>query len=115
MTKELFKLLVAEFQKLGINPTKWLGTRTNVKRIAKNTLAKTPINEFAIQREFEEKGVERILKLFEEEGRYLAQLNDMEGTQLLANLKVANKIVNPAPKPEAGIFFPEGRQEIHTR
>ena len=29
-------------------------------------------------------GVERILKLFEEEGRYLAQLNDMEATQLLA-------------------------------
>ena len=50
MKKELFKLLVAEFEKLGVNPTKWLGTRTNVKRIAKNTLAKTPINEFAIQR-----------------------------------------------------------------
>ena len=82
MRKEIFKLIVAEFEKLGINPTKWLGTRTNVKRIGKQNLAKTPINEFAIQREFEEKGVERILKLFEEEGRYLAQLNDMEATQL---------------------------------
>ena len=103
MKKELFKLLVAEFEKLGINPTKWLGTRTNVKRIGERNLSATPINEFAIKTEFEEKGVERILKLFEEEGRYLAQLNDMEATQLLANLKVANKIVNPIPKPEAGI------------
>ena len=67
MKKELFKLLVAEFEKLGINPTKWLGTRTNVKRIGKQNLSKTPINEFAIEREFEEKGVDRLLKLFEEE------------------------------------------------
>ena len=104
MKKELFKLIVAEFEKLGINPTKWLGTRTNVKRITKNTLAKTPINEFAFQREFESKGVDRILKLFEEEGRYLTQLNDVEATQLLNNLKTANKIINPPPKPEAGIY-----------
>ena len=104
MKKEIFKLIVAEFEKLGINPTKWLGTRTNVKRIGKTNLSATPINKFAIQREFDDKGVERILKLFEEEGRYLAQLNDMEATQLLANLKTTNKIVNPAPKPEAGIY-----------
>ena len=104
MKKELFKLLVAEFKKLGINPTKWLGTRTNVKRITKNTLAKTPINEFAIQREFDNQGVERILKLFEEEGRYLAQLNDSEANQLLNNLKATNKIVNPPPKPEADVY-----------
>ena len=105
MTKELFQLLMAEFKKLGINPTKWLGTRTNVKRIAKNTLAKTPINEFAIQKEFENKGVERIRKLFEEEGRYLAQLTDAEGNQLLNNLKTANKVVNPPAKPEADVHM----------
>ena len=104
MTKELFKLLVAEFQKLGINPTKWLGTRTNVQRIGKTNLSATPVNKFAIQREFDNKGVTRILKLFDEEARYLAQLTDMEGTQLLANLKTVNKIANPAPKPEAGIY-----------
>ena len=104
MKKELFKLLLAEFEKLGVNPTQWFGTRTNVKRIGKTNLSATPINEFAIKTEFEEKGVERILKLFEEEGRYLAQLNDMEATQLLANLKTTNKIVNPPPKPEAGIY-----------
>ena len=104
MRKEIFKLIVAEFEKLGINPTKWLGTRTNVKRMGKQNLAQTPINEFAIQREFDEKGVERILKLFEEEGRYLAQLNDVEANQLLANIKIVNKIANPAPKPEAGIY-----------
>ena len=104
MRKELFKLIVAEFEKLGINPTKWLGTRTNVKRIGPHNLSKTPVNEFAIQREFDDKGVARILKLFEEEGKYLAQLNDVEANQLLNNLKTTNKIVNPPPKPEAGIY-----------
>ena len=111
MRKEIFKLIVAEFEKLGINPTKWLGTRTNVKRIGKTNLAATPVNKFAIQREFDEKGVERILKLFEEEGRYLAQLNDSEASQLLANLKTVNKIANPPPKPEAGIYtLKEGKK-----
>ena len=104
MKKELFKLLVAEFEKLGINPTKWLGTRTNVKRIGKKNLADTPINEFAIQGEFENRGADRIIKLFEDEGRYLAQLNDVQANQLLNNLKTANKIINPPPKPEAGIY-----------
>ena len=104
MKKELFKLLVAEFEKLGINPTKWLGTRTNVKRIGTTNLSATPVNKFAIQREFDSQGVDRILKLFEEEGRYLAQLNDMEATQLLANIKTVNKITNPPAKPEAGIY-----------
>ena len=111
MKKELFKLIVAEFEKLGVNPTKWFGTRTNVKRMGKTNLAATPVNKFAIQREFDDKGVERILKLFEEEGRYLAQLNDMEGHQLLANLKTTNKIVNPPAKPEAGIYtLKEGKK-----
>ena len=104
MKKELFKLLVAEFEKLGVNPTKWFGTRTNVKRMGTTNLSATPVNKFAIQREFDNQGVDRILKLFEEEGRYLAQLNDMEATQLLANIKTVNKIANPAPKPEAGIY-----------
>ena len=105
MRKEIFKLIVAEFEKLGINPTKWLGTRTNVKRIGDKNLAKTSINEFAIKKEFDDKGVDRILKLFEEEGRYLAQLNDVEANQLLANLKTTNKIVNPPPKPEADVHM----------
>jgi hypothetical protein len=111
MKKELFKILVAEFEKLGVNPTKWLGTRTNVKRMGERNLSAVPLNEAAIKNEFENQGVERILKLFEEEGRYLAQLNDMEGAQLLANLKVANKVVNPPPKPEAGIYsLKEGKK-----
>ena len=111
MKKELFKLLVAEFEKLGIDPTKWLGTRTNVKRLTKNTMASSPLNEFALKTEFEEKGVERILKLFDEEARYLAQLNDVEANQLLNNLKIANKIVNPPPLQEAGIYtLKEGKK-----
>ena len=104
MKKELFKLLVAEFEKLGINPTKWLGTRTNVKRINKKNLADTALSEFAVEREIGEKGIKRILKLFDEESRYLAQLNDVQGNQLLNNLKTVNKIANPPPKPEAGIY-----------
>ena len=111
MRKEIFKQIVAEFEQLGINPTKWLGTRTNVKRIGKTNLSATPINKYAIQREFDEQGIDRILKLFEEEGRYLAHLDDMEASQLLANLKTTNKIVNPAPKPEAGIYtLKEGKK-----
>ena len=60
MKKEIFKLLVAEFQKLGINPTQWLGTRTNVKRISKKNLAESPINEYAFNKELETQGKQRI-------------------------------------------------------
>ena len=73
--------------------------------LVKQNLSATPVNKFAIQREFDDTRVwTRILKLFDEEARYLAQLNDMEATQLLANIKIVNKIANPAPKPEAGIY-----------
>ena len=37
MKKDIFKLIVAEFEKLGIDPTQWLGMRTNVKRINKKS------------------------------------------------------------------------------
>ena len=105
MKKETFKLILAQFEELGINPTKWFGTRTNVKRIGERNLSAVPLNEAAIKNEFENQGVDRILKLFDEEARYLPQLNDMEATQLLANLKVANKIINPPPKPEADVHM----------
>ena len=104
MKKDIFKLLVAEFQKLGINPTQWLGTRTNVKRINKKNMADSAINEFAVQTEFDRQGKDRLLKLFGEEAKYLGQLNDMQAATLLQNLKVANKVINPPPKPEAGIY-----------
>ena len=90
MKKELFKLIVAEFQKLGINPTQWLGTRTNVKRINKKNLAESSINEYAFNRELESVGKDRLLKLFNEEAKYLGQLNDSQATTLLQNLKTAN-------------------------
>ena len=105
MKKEIFKLLVAEFQKLGINPTQWLGTRTNVKRISKKNLADSPINEYAFNREFETQGKDRLLTLFNEEAKYLGQLNDAQATTLLQNLKVANKVINPPPKPDADIHM----------
>ena len=104
MKKEIFKLLVAEFQKLGINPTQWLGTRTNVRRINKKNMADSAINEFAIKNEFDLQGKDRLLKLFSEEAKYLGQLNDSQAATLLQNLKVANKVINPPPKPEAGIY-----------
>jgi hypothetical protein len=104
MKKEIFKLLVAEFQKLGINPTQWLGTRTNVKRISKKNLADSSINEYAFNRELETKGKDRLLKLFSEEAKYLGQLDDSQAATLLQNLKTVNKVMNPPPKPEAGIY-----------
>ena len=111
MKKELFKQLVAEFEKLGINPNKWIGTRTNVKRMGKNNMAETSINRFAVETEFEDRGAERILKLFDEEARYLGTLNDVQAKQLLDNLKIANKIIHPAPLPEAGIYaLREGKE-----
>ena len=70
MKKEIFKLLVAEFQKLGINPTQWLGTRTNVRRINKKNLADSSINEYAFNRELETQGKARLLILFSEEFSY---------------------------------------------
>ena len=105
MKKEIFKLLVAEFQKLGINPTQWLGTRTNVKRISKKNLADSSINEYAFNRELETKGKDRLLKLFSEEAKYLGQLNDSQAATLLQNLKTVNKVMNPAPKPDADIHM----------
>ena len=104
MKKEIFKLIVAEFQKLGINPTQWLGTRTNVRRISKKNLAESSINEYAFNRELESVGKDRLLKLFNEEAKYLGQLNDSQAATLLQNLKTANKVINPPPKPEAGIY-----------
>ena len=104
MKKDIFKLIVAEFEKLGIDPTQWLGMRTNVKRINKKNLADSSINEYAFNRELETKGQERLLKLFSEEAKYLGQLNDSQAATLLQNLKTVNKVMNPDPKPEAGIY-----------
>ena len=104
MKKDIFKLIVAEFEKLGIDPTQWLGMRTNVKRINKKKLADSSINEYAFNRELETKGQERLLKLFSEEAKYLGQLNDSQAATLLQNLKTVNKVMNPDPKPEAGIY-----------
>ena len=103
MKKELFKLLVAEFQKLGIDPTQWLGMRTNVKRMNKKNMADSVMNEFAVNREIEQHGLERIKKLFSEEAKYLGQLNDKQAGTLYQNLKTLNKIVNPEAPPEAQI------------
>ncbi len=105
MKKEIFKLLVAEFQKLGINPTQWLGTRTNVKRINKKNLADSAINEYAFNRELETKGKDRLLKLFSEEAKYLGQLNDSQAATLLQNLKTVNKVMNPPVKPDADVHM----------
>ena len=105
MKKDIFKLIVAEFQKLGINPTQWLGTRTNVKRINKKNLADSSINEVAIQTEFDLQGKDRLLKLFSEEAKYLGQLDDSQAATLLKNLKVANNVINPPPKPDADIHM----------
>ena len=104
MKKELFKLLVAEFQKLGIDPTQWLGMRTNVKRMNKKNMADSVMNEYAVNREIDQHGLDRIKKLFSEEAKYLGQLNDVQAQTLLNNLKTLNKVVNPPKPPEAQIY-----------
>jgi len=104
MKKELFKLIVAEFQKLGIDPTQWLGMRTNVKRMNKKNMADSVMNEYAVNNEIDQHGLERIKKLFSEEAKYLGQLNDQQAGTLYQNLKTLNKIVTPAPQPEAQIY-----------
>ena len=104
MKKEFFKLIVAEFQKLGIDPTQWLGMRTNVKRMNKKNMADSVMNEYAVNREIDQHGLERIKKLFSEEAKYLGQLNDVQAQTLLNNLKTLNKVVNPPAPPEAQIY-----------
>ena len=106
----LFKKIVAGLEKLGISLSEVLGTRTGVKKIGKS-LTTGDISRIGIQTEFERGGVDKILRLFKEDARYLHEMNELEGTKFLDNLNTANKVINPPPLPEAGIFsLKEGKK-----
>ena len=107
----LFKKIVAGLEKLGISLSEVLGTRTGVKKIGKS-LTKDFISPMRMQMEVDtQEGVERILRLFREDARYLHEMNELEGAQFLTNINQANKIVHPDPLPEAGIFsLKEGKK-----
>ena len=110
ISEALFKKIVEGLEKLGISLSEVLGTRTGVKKIGKS-LTTGDISRIGIRTEFERSGVDKILKLFREDARYLHQMNELEGTKFLDNLNTANEVINPAPLPEAGIFsLKEGKK-----
>ena len=110
ISEALFKQIVAGLEKLGISLSEVLGTRTGVKKIG-TSLTTGSISRVGIETEVQRSGVEKILKLFREDARYLHEMNELEGAQFLTNINKANKIINPDPLPEAGIFsLKEGKK-----
>ena len=110
ISEALFKKIVEGLEKLGISLSEVLGTRTGVQKIGKS-LTTGDISRSGVSREFEQSGVDRILKLFREDARYLHEMNELEGTKFLDNINTANDIISPAPLPEAGIFsLKEGKK-----
>ena len=96
ISEALFKKIVEGLEKLGIRLSEVLGTRTGVKKIGKS-LTTGDISRIGIQMEFERGGVDKILRLFKEDARYLHEMNELEGTKFLDNLNTANKVINQAP------------------
>ena len=110
ISEALFKQIVKGLEKLGISLSEVLGTRTGVKKIG-TSLTTGDISRVGIETEFQRGGVDKILRLFKEDARYLHQMNELEGTKFLDNLNTANEVINPAPLREAGIFsLKEGKK-----
>ena len=110
ISEALFKKIVAGLEKLGISLSEVLGTRTGVKKIG-TSLTTGSISRSGIETEVQRGGVEKILRLFREDARYLHEMNELEGAQFLTNINKANKIIHPDPLPEAGIFsLKEGKK-----
>ena len=110
ISEALFKKIVEGLEKLGISLSEVLGTRTGVTKVGRG-LTKDSISRVGIETEFQMSGVDKILKLFREDARYLHQMNETEGTKFLDNINVANEVINPPPLPEAGIFsLKEGKK-----
>ena len=99
MKKEIFNEIFGLMKKLDIPFN--LGTRTNVKRLpGMPDMTNNVLSEGRLQNYIDKKGVDTVLKLFTRDGAYIPQLNDLEGKQLLTNLKTFDKIVNP-PTPKS--------------
>ena len=99
MRKELFNEIFGLMKKLDIPFN--IGTRTNVKKMPSvKDLTTNKISESLLKDHVEIDGVSKVLKMFERDGSYIPQFNDLEGQQFLGNLKVLDKIVNP-PTPKS--------------
>ena len=99
MKKELFNEIFGLMKKLDIPFN--IGTRTNVKRLpAVQDMTTQVLSEGRLKNYVDEKGVDLVLKLFERDGAYIPQFNDLEGQQFLGNLKKFDKLVNP-PTPKS--------------
>ena len=99
MKKELFNEIFGLMKKLDIPFN--IGTRTNVKKMPSvKDLTTNKISESLLKDHVEIDGVSKVLKMFERDGSYIPQFNDLEGQQFLGNLKVLDKIVNP-PTPKS--------------
>jgi len=110
ISEALFKKIVEGLEKLGVSLSEVLGTRTGVTKVGKS-LTTGNISRIGIRTEFERSGVDKILKLFREDARYLHEMNELEGTRFLDNINTANEVINPAPLPEAGIYsLKEGKK-----
>ena len=99
MKKELFNEIFGLMKKLDIPFN--IGTRTNVKKMpGVKDLTTNKISESLLKDHVEIDGVSKVLKMFERDGSYIPQFNDLEGQRFLGNLKVLDKIVNP-PTPKS--------------
>ena len=99
MKKELFNEIFGLMKKLDIPFN--IGTRTNVKKMPSvKDLTTNKISESLLKDHVEIDGVSKVLKMFERDGSYIPQFNDLEGQRFLGNLQVLDKIVNP-PTPKS--------------
>ena len=99
MKKELFNEIFGLMKKLDIPFN--IGTRTNVKKMPSvKDLTTGSLNDRLLRNHVEEKGVSKVLKMFEKDGAFIPQFNDLEGQQFLGNLKTLDKLVNP-PTPKS--------------
>jgi len=99
MKKEIFNEIFGLMKKLDIPFN--IGTRTNVKKMPSvKDLTTNKISESLLKDHVEMDGVSKVLKMFERDGSYIPQFNDLEGQRFLGNLKVLDKIVNP-PTPKS--------------
>ena len=115
ISEALFKKIVEGLDKLGISLSEVLGTRTGIKKIGKS-LTTGSISPMRMQMEIDkQQGVEKILKLFREDARYLHEMNELEGTKFLDNINTANEVVHPTPLPEAGIFSLKEGKELTSK
>ena len=93
MKKALFNEIFGLMKELGIKLQ--LGTRTNVKKHPSlKHFGKDLVSEEIIQKQIDERGVDKVLKVFESEGAYIPQFDDYQGKTFLKNFEYTCKILD---------------------